>query len=174
MSKKETAQPEETYEDEAAAGLDGLDFNVTDEYKPEPLVPNGTYHGVVTKVSFIPASASIIWSICLHDNGGMLSDEETPIDGSYVMYVNSLPRPGDENTPTPSGKFTKRQWKINALSEFSAILGIDMNNAEVITQALQDGIWIVIEVEVDIVIEEYKGKVSSKVKLGGIRKSLMY
>jgi hypothetical protein len=90
------------------------------------------------------------------------------------MYVNSLPRPGDEDLMTPSGKSTKRQWKINALSEFSKILDIDMSTPSVILQALEEGIWIGIEVDVDVAIEEYKGKFNSKVKLGGIRKSLLY
>jgi hypothetical protein len=175
MAKGSTAkvEVEDNYPEEEGA-LGGLNFNVEDEYKADPLVPNGTYHGVVTKVSFVPATCSIIWSICLHDNGGVLSDDETPIDGAYVMYVNSLPRPGDEDLMTPSGKSTKRQWKINALSEFSKILDIDMSTPPVILQALEEGIWIGIEVDVDVAIEEYKGKFNSKVKLGGIRKSLLY
>ena len=174
MSKKE----EEVYEDDEmeseGADLGGMDFNVDEEFKPDPLIPNGTYHGVVTKVFFVPKTSSIIWNLCLHDNGGFMSDGETPIDGAYVSYVNSLPRPGDENINTPSGRQTKRQWKINNLAEFSETLGITMTTSEIIIQALEEAIWIGIEVDVDVAIEEYKGRVSSKVKLGGIRKSLMF
>jgi len=41
--------------------LNNLDFNVDEEYKPEPLIPKGTYHGVATKVSFMPSQFCIVW-----------------------------------------------------------------------------------------------------------------
>jgi len=73
------------------------DFNVEDEYKPDPLIPQATYHASVTKVVFDPDQQAIVWHFCLVDNGGVMSDGETPVDGATTVYRNWLPRPGDEN-----------------------------------------------------------------------------
>lgn len=156
------------------SALNSLDFNIQDEYVPDPILPNGTYHGAVTKVTFNPAKSTINWSICLHDNGGFLSDNTTSIDGSYTYYTNLLPVSGDENSMIKSGKQTKRQWKINALAEFCEKLGIDMSTPKKILEALEEQIWVGMEVTVDTEIQEYNGSVSSRVKLGGIRKSTQF
>ena len=174
MAKKNQNETTDTEANDTTDGLGGLDFNVKDEYKADPLVPNGTYHGAVTKVSFNASQASINWSICLNDNGGLLSDGETPLDGSYVFYTNWLPRPGDEDLMTASGKNTKRQSKINMLSEFAEALDIDMSTPQAIMEGIQDGQWIGMAVDVTTQIEEYNGKFSSKVKLGGMKKSSLY
>ena len=108
MAKKQAASAEPEVDNaegnDLGDSLGELDFNVDDEFKPEPLIPKGSYHGVVTKISFEPAKSCIAWSVCLHDNGGAMNDGETPIDGAYVYYRNWLPKPGDEDELTKSGR----------------------------------------------------------------------
>lgn len=144
--------------DDSGDVLGAMDFNVDDEYKPDPLIPKGSYHASVTKVSFNPAQHCIVWDLCLHDNGGVMNDGETPIDGAHVWFRNWLPKPGDENELTKSGKNNKRQSKINMLKDFSNELGIDMSTPTKIGTSLAEAEWIGIEVDVDVDIDEYMGK----------------
>lgn len=144
--------------DEEGTALGAMDFNVDDEYKPDPLIPKGTYHAVVTKVSFTPAQSCIVWDICLHDNGGIMNDGETPIDGAHIWFRNWLPKPGDENELTKSGNNNKRQSKINMLKDFSKELGIDMSTPVKIAESLANAEWIGIEVDADVDIDEYMGR----------------
>ncbi len=153
-------------------GLGELDFNVEDEYKPNPLIPQGTYHGVVTKVTYSPAQSCIVWDFCLHDNGGAMNDGETPIDGAHVFARNWLPKPGDENIMTASGRNTKRQSKINMLKDFENALGIDMSTPQKIAVALTEQQWLGIEADLEVVVDEYMGKFRNNVNK--VRKSQMY
>ena len=59
---------------DAADALGSIDFNVEDEYKADPLIPKGTYHGTATAIKFVPAQFCIVWDFCLHDNGGVMND----------------------------------------------------------------------------------------------------
>ncbi len=158
--KEEQAPIEETNEEglDPSDALGALDFDVEDEYKPDPLTPKGTYNGVITKVSFNPAQSCIVWDVCLHDNGGAMSDGTTPIDGSHMYYRNWLPKPGDENEMTKSGRGTKRQSKINMLKDFETAMGLDMSTPQKIATALTESQWIGIEVSVGVDIEEYQGR----------------
>jgi hypothetical protein len=138
--------------------LGALDFNVEDEYKPEPLIPKGTYHGAAMKISFVPAQYCIVWDFCLHDNGGVMSDGETPIDGAHVYFRNWLPKPGDENEMTKSGRNNKRQSKINMLQDFQSKLGVDMSTPVKIATALAEATWIGTEANLEVDVDEYLGR----------------
>ncbi len=162
----------DNYDADPSDVLGSLDFNVDDEYKPDPLIPKGTYHGVVTNVSFNPTQYCIIWDICLHDNGGTMNDGESPIDGAHVWFRNWLPKPGDENVLTKSGKTNKRQSKINMLRDFADELGLDMSTPQQISQSISEAAWIGIEVDADTDIDEYQGKFRNTVNR--MRKSKMY
>lgn len=174
--KKATEEPvyndDFTEGDDLGDGLGELDFNVDDEYKPDPLIPKGTYHGVTTKVSFVPAQSCILWDVCLHDNGGVMNDGETPIDGAHVWFRNWLPKPGDENELTKSGKNNKRQSKINMLKDFSENLGLDMSTPTKIAEAIANAEWIGVEVDADVDIDEYQGKFRNTVNR--LNKSKMF
>lgn len=175
MAKKgQEVEDNETKENEATSALGGMDFNVDDEYTPDPLIPEGTYHGALTNVKFNVESFNISWEVSLHDNGGVMSDNETAIDGARVVSISWLPKPGDESLMTPAGKLTKRQWKINALADQLNELDIKVVTAAEIAEAIQNAEWIGIEVSVTLNVEEYKGKFSNKVALGGMKKSTMF
>ena len=62
---KETNMTEETNMT-ANEALGNMDFNVEDDYKPEPIIPNGTYHGGITNITFNTGGYNITWKICLH------------------------------------------------------------------------------------------------------------
>ena len=177
MAKKQSAAlvEESTYNDDFAEdgpSLADLDFSVDDEYKVDPLIPKGVYHGAVTKVSFIPAQSCILWAICLHENGGSMNDGETPIDGAYVYFRNWLPKPGDEDIPTKSGKTNKRQSKINMLKDFSTELGIDMSTPAKIATSIAESEWVGLEVDAETDIDEYQGRFRNNVNR--LKKSKMF
>lgn len=140
------------------------DFNVEDEFKPEPLIPTGSYRAKATKIIFDGEQQAIVWTFCLNDNGGFMSDGETPIDGATIQYRNWLPRAGDENTLTSNGRSTKRQSKINMLKRFADEVGIDMTTPTAIINALSNQEWIGIEVELEINSREYEGKIFNDCK----------
>jgi len=144
--------------DEEGSSLEDLDFNVNDEFKAEPLIPNGTYHGVATSIKFEASKFCITWDFCLHDNGGVMTDGETPVDGSHVYFRNWLPKPGDETEMSKSGKTTKRQSKINMLMDFQSNLSVDMSTPARIMTALEEQQWIGTEADLEIGSSEWNGR----------------
>lgn len=159
MIDKETEQQDDFSDSDVDEGdLSSLDFDVTDEYKPNPLIPGGTYHGVATSIKFEPSKYCIVWDFCLHDNGGFMSDGQTPIDGAHVYYRNWLPKPGDENEMTKSGKNNKRQSKINMLMDFQKALDVDMSTPAKIAVALSEQQWIGVEADLVVDVDEYMGR----------------
>jgi len=170
MANEEVYNEDENVDPSEA--LANLDFNVEDEYKPEPLIPKGTYHGVATKITFQPSQFCIVWDFCLHDNGGSMNDGDTPIDGAHVFFRNWLPKPGDENELTKTGRNNKRQSKINMLRDFENAMGIDMSTPAKIAQALNEQTWIGVEADLDVDVDEYMGKFRNIVNKA--KKSSMY
>jgi len=139
-------------------------FDVEEEFKPEPLIPQGSYHGDVTAVSYDPEQNAVVWQVTLNDNGGVKSDGETPIDGSVLYYRNFLPREGDENELTRDGRMTKRQAKINMLRRFSDAMGVDMSTPAKIAEAIRNAEWIGLRVDVQVGIREYEGQVTNEIR----------
>ena len=145
------------------ANLD-MDFNLEEEFVADPLIPNGTYTGSVSNVSYDPEKLCIVWQFTLADNGGTMNDGETPIDGSQLYLRNWLPKPGDKEKMTPSGKSTKHQAKINMLSDFADKMQINMNTPAAIMQGINDAEWVGKEVLLTVEIREYEGRFSNDVK----------
>lgn len=141
------------------------DFNLDDEYKEEPLAPVGSYFGAIRKVSFESSNNAIAWEIVANGNQGMLmADGATKIDGAVFWYRNWLPRPGDENIRTKSGRSTKRQAKINMLKRFQDDMQIDMNTPEAVKEAIMNQEWLGIPVVFTVDIEEYEGRTRNNIK----------
>ena len=139
------------------------DFNLDDEYKPAPLAPQGNYRGHTTQVQFDPVAQSIVWQVTLQENDGLMSDGETPIDGQQFYYRNWLPRIGDEDIPTKSGRMNKRQAKINMMKEFADKMQIQMADTKVILENLTEGNWVGIPVIIKVGIGEYEGRTRNEV-----------
>jgi len=145
-------------------GIHG-DFSLQDEYKPDPLTPQGNYRGNVVGVTVEAERHCITWKVCLDGNGGVQSDGNTPIDGSHQFFRNWLPKPGDDNEMEANGRVTKRQGKINRLSTFAGAMGIaeDMDTPVKIMESIEEQKWIGIEVICSVTINEYQGNVNNQV-----------
>ena len=133
------------------------DFDLEDEYKPEPLVSGGNYRGNVIGVVLDTEQHAIVWKVALAENGGVMSDGETPVDGSHHYYRNWLPRPGDENEPTKDGRTNKRQSKINMMKRSADDMKINMNTPTVIAESITNQDWVGLPVIVTLSINEYMG-----------------
>ena len=145
--------------------MQDTDYNLDDEYKEEPLAPVGTYFGAVRKVSFESSNNAIAWEIVANGNTGlMMADGQTPLDGSVFWYRNWLPRPGDENVRTKSGRSTKRQAKINMLKRFQDDMQIDMNTPETVKEAIMNQEWLGIPVVFTLGLDEYEGVTRNQIK----------
>lgn len=141
------------------------DFNIGEEYRPNPLIPPGKcYHANVTGVKFDPADQVMIWNFTLVENGGVLSDGETPVDGATTTFRNWFPKAGDENEMAKNGRMTKRQAKINMIKDYSEKLEIDMNTPTAIKEALMNHTWLGMAVNLEIEIRQYEGRFSNNVK----------
>ncbi len=139
------------------------DFDLEDEYKPEPLMRKGDYTGNVTKVS--RDDTVITWQVTLEGNEEqMMSDGETPIDGFVGYSRNFLPKDGDKQEPTKDGRGTKHQVKINMLKQFADEMQIDMNTLDRIDLAIENGDWMGIPVVCSIEPEEYQGRHSNRIQ----------
>lgn len=131
------------------------DFNLEQDFKMEPLVPNGTYSGNVIGVEFKADKANIQWKVALDGNGGFMSDGETPVDGVTLFFNNWLPKKGDESTMSASGRATKFQNKVNQLAKFAKGMNLDMNTMQIIKDAIDNGEYIGLAVKVAVSTSEY-------------------
>lgn len=139
------------------------DFDLEDEYKPEPLVSNGNYRGNIIGVVLDVEQSAIVWKVALAENGGVMSDGETPVDGSHHYCRNWLPKPGDEDEMTKNGRSTKRQSKINMMKRFADDMKISMNTPAIIAESITNQDWIGIGVIATISINEYMGVVRNQI-----------
>jgi len=131
------------------------DFNLEQDFKADPLIPQGNYFGNVIEVKFDAEKGSINWKVALDGNGGFKSDGETPIDGSHIWYRNYLPKKGDENEPNASGSGNKFQSKVNMLKQFADDMKVNMNTMPEILQTIENGDWIGLQVVAKVGISEY-------------------
>jgi hypothetical protein len=160
MGKKKEADvstPEEDYGE--AAGYQGMDdFDVEEEFIPTPLIAEGFCNGAVTDVKFNSEDKTIDWTVTLNNNGGVMSDGETPIDGSTHTCRNWLPKPGDEAEMTKKGNQTKRQAKINMLHDFAEKMKIEMSTPKQILEAIANSDWIGADVQVKMEVRTWEGR----------------
>jgi hypothetical protein len=148
-------EEEETAEATPEMGDINTDFNLENDFKAEPLIPNGNYFGNVIEVKFDTEKGSINWKIALDGNGGFRSDGETPIDGSHIWYRNWLPKKGDESVPTSAGTGNKFQSKVNMLKKFADAMKLNMNTIAIIREAIEQGDYIGLEIIAKVGISEY-------------------
>ena len=158
-TKKDEATISEDNYGETGGEYEGVDdFDVEEDYQPIPLIAEGYYNAAVTDVKFNSEDKTIDWSFTLNDNGGVMSDGETPIDGSVHVYRNWLPKPGDESEMTKKGTQTKRQAKINMLHDFAEVMKITMTTPKQILEAIANSDWIGIEAQAKMEIRTWQGR----------------
>jgi len=153
----QSSTPEVSEEEMAGGPPIDTDFDLEDEYKVEPLIPNGNYRGNVVGVAFEPQDHAIAWKVTLADNGGVMSDGETSIDGWSGYYRNWLPKPGDENIMTKDNRQTKRQSKINMMKVFADKMKINMNKPAIIAESIRNQDWVGIPVIAAVGLHEWEG-----------------
>lgn len=139
------------------------EFNLENDFHEDPLVPQGNYYASVTGVSLDTEKCAIVWKLVLQGNGAVMSDGETEVEGSTVFFRNWLPRPGDENEMTSTGRTTKFQSKVNQLAKFAKAMGINMNTPSAIQESIENGEWIGLDVLAAITITEYQGTTRNEV-----------
>ena len=141
------------------------DFDIEDDFVADPLIARGFYKGSVTNVTLVPDKYYIMWEITFDDNGGTMSDDETAIDGSKLMFFVYLPKPGDKDALTKSGKSNKHQSKINMMRQFADGLSIThhMKNLNTIAEAIDNTEFIGLSVTASVVIDDYNGRISNKI-----------
>jgi len=140
------------------------DFNLNDEYKDSPLIPGGNYRANIVAVAHEASKYAIAFKVVMVENGGLMSDGNTPIDGAVDYFRVWLPKIGDENELTSSGRMSKRQSKVNMMKRFADKLEINMNTKEDIARAIVEGEWVGIPVIVAVDIEEYLGVVRNRIQ----------
>lgn len=141
------------------------DFNLEEDFKVDPLIPNGTYFGSVIEVKRDVEKHNISWKVVLDGNGGFKSDGETAIDGSHTTFYNYLPKESDRTEKTANGSSTKFQSKVNMLKKFADGMKLNLNTLSIIDEAIANGEYIGLAVSVAIKNEEYptgSGQFSSK------------
>jgi len=140
------------------------DFNLDTDVVENPLIPNGNYSGNVTGVTIDHEKHCIVWKIAMQGNdGAIMSDGETEVDGETVFFRNWLPKPGDEVEMTSTGKQTKRQSKLNNLAKFFKAMNLPVVTMTDIVNAIEEGDWIGLDVTVAVATREWQGSFSNEV-----------
>ena len=158
---KKNESPKGDYETEmeTGTGYEGVDdFNIEEDFQPTPLIAEGYYNAAVTDVKFDSTAKAVVWSFTFNNNGGVMSDGETPIDGAILDHRNWLPRPGDDVERTKSGRQTKRQAKINMLHDFAEAMNINMTTPRQILESIANSDWIGLEAQVKVEIRTWEGR----------------
>ena len=146
-----------------APDWNGMDtnFNLEDDYKPQPLIPKGQYYGHV--IAFSVSGGALVWKVALANNGVYKSDGDTPVDGSHVNYRNWLPKDGDRNEPAASGDGSKFDTKVRMLKEFADGMQVNLDSPAIINQHITDGDLIGLPVIVGIDVGSWKGRARNEI-----------
>lgn len=144
------------------SGLEG--FNVSAEYVPDPLVPDGTYKGIITKVEKQSELGAVKITIQLQGNEGCCSDGNTPIDGKQSDYTLWLPKKGDELIKSQFSNLTKRQEAIRGIKKFADKMKIKVESEKDIEDAVTNNRWISLPVLAKVKSRTYNGNIYNQVK----------
>ena len=142
------------------------DFDVDSEYKPTPLLPKGQFVGNISSVKYNPDDQTIDWVVTFEGNGEdvLMLDNETLVDGATMGYRNFLPKPGDENERTKTGRQTKRQAKINMMKDFADNMKISMKSPTQILESIGNADWIGLRVKANIGFRMYEGRTFNNIE----------
>ena len=154
--------------DESAAS-NVADFNLNNDVKVAPVAVDGNYFGAISGGKVDLKSAQVQIEITLNENGGVLSDGETPVDGYRFTHRLFLPKPEDKNLMTASGRESKWQWKVNNMAKFFANIGVSLPTLSAIDQACKDGDLVGTDVKVELTTEEYNGELKNNMRSIALR-----
>ena len=133
-------------------------FNVETEYVADPLVPDGIFKGLITKVELIPDNGILEFTVAFEGNEGIYcTDGVTPVDGKISRYAVWLPQKGDELIKSKFSALTVRQDRIRSIKRFSDKMNITIGNIQDIVSAIERQEWLAIPVLVSIKSKPYEG-----------------
>lgn len=163
--KKDAAVEEEVFTDEDEIEIETEvleDFDVEEEYKPIPLIPKGRYPGDIIAVEII--ASAIVFTIEFADpEEDFALTDGSLLHGCTEVYKIWLPKIGDRELKTASGKQTKHQWKVNNLKKMSEKLEMNLNSVSAIKESIESTEWLGISVIADVAIKTYKGNTSNEI-----------
>ena len=121
-----------------------------------PIIPQGSYQGQVSgyKVDEVQMKSGekkdiIRISITLQGNQGfMLTDNKTPVDGQTVEYGIFLPAEDDKLKPSRFGRGTMWDISVHKLKRFFRTCGVDLEAAGSLEEALGSAVGATLTVEI--------------------------
>lgn len=140
-------------------------FDLNSEYVQDPLIPDGTYKGTITKVELKTDAGTLEFTVLLQGNEGIYCvDGVTPVDGKTSRYTVWLPVKGDELIKSQFSSLTKRQDKIRSIKKFSEKMKINMGTDKEIKQSIDSQEWLFVPVIASIKSRPYEGVLYNQVK----------
>lgn len=122
-------------------------FNIEAEYVPDPLLPDGTYKGIITKVELKPDVGILEFTAELQGNEGIFCvDGITPADGKTSRFALWLLQKGDELVKSQFSSLTKRQEGIRTIKRFREKMKIEIGSEQDIIHAIESQEWLSIPV----------------------------
>jgi hypothetical protein len=129
-----------------------------------PLIPQGVYFANVVDIVWDEEEHTIEWVFSLTDNGGVMNDGTTAVDGAIISAKNWLPKEGDENVLTKSGIMTERQAKVKTFFDFLQDMKCPESTEKQITKALTTKTWVGKRAKLTIGFRTYEGRIFNGVK----------
>jgi hypothetical protein len=143
------------------------DFDIQRDAIPDPLIPRGVYHGSITNIKMNVDKHRLDFTITFAGNEGLFfTDAKTPIDGARLpMFLHLPTKKSDETTMTPSGKWTKMQYKINTIAKFAQTLGLveEFRNLDAIALTVQESKLLGMAVDASVSESEWNGEINNQI-----------
>ena len=139
-------------------------FIMSAEYVPDPIVPDGTYNGIITQVEKQADIGTLRITVQLRGNTGCCSDGATPIDGKQLDYTLWLPKKGDELVKSQFSNLTKRQEAIRGIKKFADRMLLKIETEKDIEDAVTNNRWISLPVLAKVKSRVYNGNIYNQIK----------
>lgn len=142
-----------------------LDFT-SDDVVENPLLPDNTYDGAISKCEVNLAKSYLRFSVTLNGNEGLyMTDGDTPADGAVVDYTIWLPKIGDEKEPTASGRGNKKDSKIRSFFTSMKLLQLtdQVSSPSDLIEMMQGGELTGLDVSVSTKVSEWNNNVFNQV-----------
>ncbi len=138
------------------------DFNVDEEYKATPLIPNITTQGTIQDI-ILWNNVLTIFFVIEDESAATMNDGETPINGATVKKKIFLPKEEDKSEMTKNGRQSKYQFKINQLKRFCDQSNLDLRSPTAIMEAV-NGSLTGETLQIQIVTSQYRGEFFNEVE----------
>ena len=139
-------------------------FDIETEYVADPLIADGFYRGLITKVELKTDSGILDFTVHLQGNEGVFcTDGITPVDDKTSRYTLWLPQKGDDLVKSQFSALTVRQDRIRSIKKFSEKTKILIGTEKDIQNAIASQEWLSIPVIVYIKSKPYEGVLYNRI-----------